>query len=252
MRGWKRVAGAAAAATGVAVTAVTALVGVASSAEAHPVAIINANGTAVRTAPSTSTAAVRTRLSEGTPVEISCQDTGDSVDLPARGVSAVWDLLPAYKGWVSDLLVNGGDAVQACKPAKAANLLATARKLAGGRASIGFNPFAVGYGDQDTYYAESRMAQQTGKFMPVYGQAYQWPGEAKLGGWTVGNRAELNAVAVFPRGTFGLPQGHAGWVVAVKGHQVRIQDYNWRGVGATVTDHWVQVVPGTTFIYADR
>ena len=118
--------------------------------------------------------------------------------------------------------------------------------------NIGYNPFAARYSDQCTYYAEQRMANQTSRYMPVYGNAYQWGTQARAGGWTVGTTPAVNSVVVFPAGSFGSSVGHVAWVVAVSGNQLRIQDYNWNWVGARVTDHWVTVPSGTQYIYSDR
>ena len=80
---------------------------------------------------------------------------------------------------------------------------------------IGYNPFAAHYGNQCTYYAEERMHSQTGRYMPVYGNAYQWATQAAAGGWTVGTTPATNSVAVFPAGAFGSSVGHVAWVIAV-------------------------------------
>lgn len=118
--------------------------------------------------------------------------------------------------------------------------------------NIGYNPYAANYSNQCTYYAEQRMANQTGMYMPVYGHAYQFASQASAGGWTVGTTPLPNSVAVFPAGSFGSSVGHVGWVVQVSGSQVRIQDYNWGFIGAVVTDHWVTIPAGSRFIYSDR
>ena len=118
--------------------------------------------------------------------------------------------------------------------------------------NIGYNPFAARYSNQCTYYAEQRMANHTGRYMPVYGNAYQWAAQARSGGWTVGSSPAVNSVVVFPAGSFGSSVGHVAWVVAISGNRIRIQDYNWNWVGARVTDHWVTVPGGTQYIYSDR
>src|SRR5438270_6535184 len=97
---WKRATGIVTATAAAAVTAAAALLGTAGSAEARQVATIKAEATAVRVAPAM-TAAVRTRLPKGTPVEVHCQDAGETVEL-TFGTSGLWDFLPAYDGWVSD------------------------------------------------------------------------------------------------------------------------------------------------------
>ena len=239
------------AAAAVAGATVVAMGGGSAQAEQLARATIRAEATAVRSAP-TRGSDVRTRLPRNSAVEIKCQTSGETTQVEPFGASSLWDFLPAYDGWVSHVLIETAETVPACRLEEKHGLLTKFRDLASGRLDIRVNPFALTYGDRSTYYAESRMAQQTGKFMPVYGQPYQWAAQARLGGWTVGSKPEANAVAVFPRNAFGLPDGHVGWVTEVKGREVRIQDYDWNGVGATVTDHWVQIVPGTQFVYADR
>ena len=93
---------------------------------------------------------------------------------------------------------------------------------------------------------------RTGKFMPVYGNAYQWASQAAAGGWTVGSTPAVNSVVVFPQWAFGSSVGHVAWVVQINGNRLRIQDYNWNYRGAVVTDHWVSIPAGTRFIYSDR
>lgn len=132
-----------------------------------------------------------------------------------------------------------------------ANPPAAGQPPAGAR-SYSFNPFAKNFSDQCTYYAEERMHSQTGRFMQVTGNAYQWADQARGAGWTVGSAARVNSVVVFPKGAFGSSVGHVGWVAAVAGNRVRIQDYNWNWSGAHVSDHWVTIPSGTQFIYSDR
>jgi surface antigen/uncharacterized protein YraI len=118
--------------------------------------------------------------------------------------------------------------------------------------NIGYNPFAARYSDQCTYYAEVRMHQLTGMYMPVYGNAYQWASQAQSGGWTVGAAPALYAVAVFPQGAFGSSVGHVGFVLSISGSSLLIADYNWNHVGAQVTVHWVTAPAGTQYIFGDR
>lgn len=150
-----------------------------------------------------------------------------------RGGSILWDP------------VNKARLYQPAPPPPPGRPPATAR-------NIGYNPYAAYYSNQCTYYAEQRMANQTGMYMPVYGHAYQFASQASAGGWTVGTTPLPNSVAVFPAGSFGSSVGHVGWVVQVSGSQVRIQDYNWGFIGAVVTDHWVTIPAGSRFIYSDR
>lgn len=118
--------------------------------------------------------------------------------------------------------------------------------------SINYNPFAANYSNQCTYYAEERMHEQTGMYMPVYGNAYQWASEASSAGWTVGTTPAVNSVVVFPAGSFGSSVGHVAWVIAVNGNELTVQDYNWNYVGAQVTTHNLPILSGTQFIYSDR
>ena len=130
----------------------------------------------------------------------------------SRRPSSLWDFLPAYDGWVSHVLLETAETVPACWLEEKPGLLTRFRELASGPLDIRVNPFAFStYGDHCTYYAESRMAQQTGKFMVVYGQPYQWAAQARLGGWTMGSKPEVNAVAVFPRNGLGLLEATSGW-----------------------------------------
>jgi surface antigen len=124
--------------------------------------------------------------------------------------------------------------------------------LPAGARNIGYNPFAAHYSNQCTYYAEERMHSQTARYMPVYGNAYQWAGQARTGGWTVGTTAAVNAVAVFPAGAFGSSVGHVAWVIGLGTGTLYIQDYNWNWVGAHVTTHWVSIPAGTQYIYSNR
>jgi len=134
----------------------------------------------------------------------------------------------------------------------ATNTAVQGNSLPSGARDIGYNPFAAHYGNQCTYYAEERMHSQTGRYMPVYGNAYQWATQAAAGGWTVGTTPATNSVAVFPAGAFGSSVGHVAWVIAVGSGTLEIQDYNWNHSGAHLTTHSVQVPRGTQFIYSDR
>lgn len=118
--------------------------------------------------------------------------------------------------------------------------------------NIGYNPFAARYSNQCTYFAEQRMAERTGMFMPVTGHAYQWPAQARAGGWTVGTTPALNSVVAFPRYSFGSQYGHVAWVIGISGNRIYVEDYNWNSVGARITRHWVTVPTGSQYIYSDR
>ncbi len=96
------------------------------------------------------------------------------------------------------------------------------------------------------------MKQATGKYMPAYGDAWKWPQSLRGTGWTVGTKPAVRSVAMFPKGAFNSRYGHVGWVVGVSGNRLRIMDYNWNGRAGQVTDHWVTMPPGTTFVYSDR
>lgn len=118
--------------------------------------------------------------------------------------------------------------------------------------NLGYNPYAAQWSTQCTYFAEQRMAERTGMFMPVTGHAYQWPAQARAGGWTVGTTPALNSVVSFPAGSFGSSVGHVAWVIGISGNRIYVEDYNWNFVGARITRHWVTVPTGSQYIYSDR
>ena len=186
--------------------------------------------------------------------------------LVAPGSPRVYVIFNGHKYWVDDArtldrCLNGDPAIQRISDAQMARtdenypyagtyacpggLPATARNL-------GYNPYAAQWRSQCTYFAEQRMAERTGRFMPVTGNAYEWPGQARAGGWTVGSSPAVNAVVAFPRYSFGSQYGHVAWVIGVSGNSLYIQDYNWNGVGAQMTQHWVTAPGGTQYIYSDR
>lgn len=136
------------------------------------------------------------------------------------------------------------------KPARAA---ATRNSpAASDRESVGSNPYAAYSSDQCTYYAEEKMHEETGLWMPLFGDAWRWADGARRAGWTVTSTPVVRSVAVFPKGAFGSSVGHVAWVEAVSGGRVRITDFNWNGRGARVTDHWVDIPDGSRFIRSDR
>jgi surface antigen len=202
-------------------------------------------GLSARTGPGTGYGFVRT-LPYNTALDIGCQQPGETI-----GGNYMWDRL-ADNTWVADYWTSTPSynsyipGVQDCRNVSAPPPPTSTRK------SISSNPFAPRYSDQCTFYAEERMHQQTGLYMPVYGNAYQWADQARAAGWTVGSAPAVNSVVVFPAGSFGSNVGHVAWTVQVSGNQVRIQDYNWMWKGAVVTDHWVTLPSGTQFIYSDR
>jgi surface antigen len=120
-------------------------------------------------------------------------------------------------------------------------------------ASISYNPYPS---NQCTYYAEERMHQQTGMYMPGFGDAWMWSGKARSRGWTVGTTPAVNSVVVFPKGynpPYSLTWGHVAWVIGIiPGNKLQVMDYNWNYKGAIVTNHTMVIVPGTQFIYSDR
>ena len=196
-------------------------------------------------------------IGRGTPVDVVCQQRGT----PYAG-STLWNKLTGGQ-WVHDATTNSPNYNTLSPPNRWCDAASPQPSAAppppparGGppatARSIGYNPFAANYSDQCTYYAEQRMAQQTGKYMPVYGHAYLWPGQARAGGWTVGSAPAVNSVVAFPARSFGSSVGHVAWVVEVSGNRLRIQDYNWHWAGARVTDHWVTAPAGTQYIYSDR
>jgi surface antigen len=177
-------------------------------------------------------------LANGSTITVVCQAQGGT----NVGGNATWDRLDSGS-WVTDFYTTSPSFNSYAPGLGACDTGST-------RTSIGYNPFAANYSDQCTYYAEERMHQQTGLYMPVYGNAYEWADQARSAGWSVGSSPAVNSVVVFPAGSFGSDVGHVGWTVEVSGNQVRIQDCNWNWVGAQVTDHWVTMPPGTQFIYS--
>lgn len=190
----------------------------------------------------------------------------DGTTLLAPSSPRVYVIMGGKKYWVSDGDVLGrclgGDT--AIRRISDADMLRTdenypyagvyncpARPPATAR-NIGYNPFAARYSSQCTYFAEQRMAERTGLFMPVTGHAYQWPSQARAGGWTVGSNPALNSVVSFPAGSFGSSVGHVAWVTGISGNRIYVEDYNWNFVGAQITRHWVTVPAGTQYIYSDR
>lgn len=136
------------------------------------------------------------------------------------------------------------------KPGRAATTRTS--PAASNRESVGSNPYAAYSSDQCTYYAEEKMHEETGLWMPLFGDAWRWADGARRAGWTVTSTPVVRSVAVFPKGAFGSSVGHVAWVEAVSGGRVRITDFNWNGQGAQVTDHWVNIPDGSSFIRSDR
>lgn len=196
-------------------------------------------------------------LSGGQRVHIACQAVGPATTVQHFGTSTIFDHITSpVDGWVSDLpMADTPYGVRDGRLPACTNVPAppppSGRPPAGAR-TYSYNPFAARFSDQCTYYAEERMHSQTGMFMAVLGNAYQWADQAAAAGWTVGSTPAVNSVVVFPANSFGSTVGHVAWVVDVSGGQLRIQDYNWNFRGAVVTDHWVAVPGGTRFIYSDR
>jgi surface antigen len=199
----------------------------------------------VRSGPSTLTTQINTINAAGTPIDIGCQAPGQSVTASGYGTSPVWDRLNGWNGYISDLFVRETPYAQFDRRIPGCGRPSSA-------ASIGYNPFAQNYWNQCTYYAELRMQQYTGLYMPVYGHAYQWASQAANAGWHVSTAPALNSVVVFPAGSFSSSVGHVAWVVDYTSTTLRIQDYNWNGSGARMTDHWVSIPAGTQYIYSDR
>jgi surface antigen len=225
--------------------ALAGLVGLSTSAEAVVGYHTSASGVRVRAGASTATAQLNTISASGTAIDIACQTPGQTVSQSGFGTSPVWDRLPAWGGYISDLFVRETPYAQFDRRIPGCGRPSSAQ-------SISYNPFAASYSDQCTYYAEQRMKGFTGLYMPVYGNAYQWAAQAKAAGWHVSTAPALNSVAVFPAGAFGSSVGHVGWVVDYTATTLRIQDYNWNFKGAVVTDHWVSIPVGTQYVYGDR
>lgn len=195
----------------------------------------------VRAAATTASAQIGTVVAAGTAIDIECQIIAQPVTAAGFGTSSVWDKLNGYNGYISDLFVK--ETLYAKRDPRLPTCLT-------GRQSISYNPFAANYSNQCTYYAEERMRQFTGLYMPVYGNAYQWANQARAVGWSVGTTPAVNSVVVFPAGAFGSSVGHVAWVVGLGNGTLHIQDYNWNWVGAKVTDHWVSIPGGTQYIYS--
>ncbi|MBK6870978.1 MAG: CHAP domain-containing protein [Kineosporiaceae bacterium] len=205
----------------------------------------SAAGVRVRSGASTATTQVNTITASGTAIDIACQTPGQTVTQSGFGTSPVWDRVPAWGGYISDLFVQETPYAQFDRRIPGCGRPSSAQ-------SIGYNPFAANYSNQCTYYAEQRMKGFTGLYMPVYGNAYQWASQAAAAGWHVSSAPALSSVAVFPAGAFGSSVGHVAWVIDYNATSVRIQDYNWNFKGAVMTDHWVTVPAGTKYIYGDR
>lgn len=203
----------------------------------------------VRQSPGTGGAYIKTEP-KGASFSLKCQvqgstsvngnQTWDNVqftDGTGGYITDYWTTTPSFNSYAPGTGPCGGS-VPGRPPASARN--------------IGYNPYAAHFSDQCTYYAEQRMANQTGMYMPVYGNANQFADQARAGGWTVGTTPAVNSVSVFPAGAFGSSVGHVAWVIGISGNTLHIQDYNWNYVGAHVTDHWVTIPAGTQYIYSDR
>lgn len=232
---------------GLAATALAAVAMVGMATDAHAVAGYHTSAASVRvrSGPSTGTAQIALIAASGTAIDIACQAPGQSVTAAGFGTSPVWDRLNGWNGYISDLFVRETPYAQFDRRIPGCGRPSSAQ-------AIGYNPFAAQFSDQCTYYAEERMRGYTGLYMPVFGNAYQWAGQAAAAGWHVSTAPALNSVAVFPAGAFGSSVGHVGWVVDYTATQLRIQDFNWNFVGARLTDHWVTIPAGTQFIYGDR
>jgi len=253
--GWARAAGAL-------MVMAAGLVGVlqlaSSSAFAYQRYYVTMDSVALRSGPGTQFGVLQ-RVNHDTPIDITCQQQGGT---NING-NATWDKLTGGQ-WISDYYTttpswnNYAPGLGSCTapppaqpPSGSSGGSVTGHPPATAR-NIGYNPFAAKYSNQCTYYAEQRMANQTGKYMPVYGNAYQFADQARAGGWTVGTTPAVNSVVVFPIGAFGSSVGHVAWVVGFSGNSLHIQDYNWNYSGAHMTDHWVTTPSGTQFIYSDR
>jgi len=229
---------------GVGLVTVGAL-GFAPSAEAVGGYHTSASSVRVRSGPSTATTQINMINAAGTAIDIACQAPGQSVTASGFGTSPVWDRLNGWNGYISDLFVQETPYAQFDRRIPGCGRPASAT-------SISYNPFAQQYWDQCTYYAELKMHDYTGLYMPVYGNAYQWASQAANAGWHVSAAPALNSVVVFPAGAFGSSVGHVAWVIDYTATSLRILDYNWNYKGATITDHWVSIPAGTQYIYGDR
>lgn len=116
------------------------------------------------------------------------------------------------------------------------------------------NPFAAGYSDQCTYWAQERYHQLTGIWTPCTGNAFQWPGQAKAAGWQVTlSPPQVPSIICLQAGAGqGLISnfGHVAIVEKVNSDgSVTTSNYNWP-IGTKNTTVAFRTGPGVSFIFA--
>lgn len=137
------------------------------------------------------------------------------------------------------------------------------------RQSVSANPYRDA--SQCTWFAEERVHETTGLWMPNLGNARDWAINAPRYGWSVGSRAENASVIVLPydngrlywywTSTTGWRQtsisefGHVAWVDAIScgGSCVHVIDRNWKLDGRD-GERWIWIGYGepVRFIYSSR
>ncbi|HOQ97854.1 MAG TPA: CHAP domain-containing protein [Anaerolineae bacterium] len=99
-------------------------------------------------------------------------------------------------------------------------------------------------------YRAWELAAAAGYKLPYFGNAMNWRQGAIDAGYDVIDRVDpscIYSVIVWGPSVGGVSSlGHVGWVVAVDGNRVLVQDRNW--IPATDYEHWVEWVPGISFI----
>jgi surface antigen len=120
------------------------------------------------------------------------------------------------------------------------------------------NPYPFGHTSttgQCTYGADqifdsltSELYYPNGKYLPNFGNAYQWATAAASKGWTVApvsSTPQLNSIAVFPANYIsGEPDGHVAWVTSVTkvtgGYNVTVAEMNGTA-GAGYFDYYTYI-----------
>jgi len=104
---------------------------------------------------------------------------------------------------------------------------------------------------QCVHYAWKRAAQ-AGHKLPRWGDGHCWDAGARGCGYTVTDLPAPGSVAVWGPGQAGAwPPGHVGWVDDVRSNQFHVWHMNWGGPYCTVTQGWIDVQEGITFIRFD-
>lgn len=91
-----------------------------------------------------------------------------------------------------------------------------------------------GYGcRQCASYAAWRMNKETGVYPVNWGNAINFPDNARAAGYSVGYTPRPGSLAVMSASQAGTPYGHVAWVDAVSGNSVIVSQYNanYNGIG---------------------